>query len=60
MPSLYGAECMGGMWSSLLLLLEPDFCSQFFRSGSWVWGGVVFLYHVVQNLLQLQPARSYT
>ena len=42
MPSLYGAECMGGMWSSLLLLLEPDFCSQFFRSGSWVWGGWSF------------------
>ena len=31
-PSLCGAELMGAMWGSLLLLLEPG----------WVWGGGSF------------------
>ena len=54
-PSLCGAELMGAMWGSLLLLLEPG----------WVWGGGLFasyLYVVPQSVfvfLRSLPRRKH-
>ena len=50
----------GVMPSTLLLPLTPCFCSPLFRSGSWVFLDFLYLlYLVVQNLPQLQHARSF-
>ena len=54
LPTLLAVLCAGGMPGTLLLLPIPWFCS----SGVAV-GFLVFLYHVVHNLFQLQHACSY-